>query len=182
MNPLATASWGVSNGVAQFRVASGGTSLSDIQFVEGGVTLVQGKPYVLQFDAWSSQPTYIGVQLAQSVPPYLDYSQLPPPFLTPNPAHFRYVFTMQQPSDFSADVLFELGAATGNVSLSNISLFTPAVGDLNQDGQVDFPDLSILTGNWLEQQPGLPGDLNQDGKVDFNDFVILGQNWSGNGP
>lgn len=172
------AAWDTSSSGAEVSIVDGGASLTAVQVAQSSLALVQGRQYVLQFDAWSDQPRYIGVELAQSALPFTDYSQISPPFLTPNLAHYRYRFAMQQPSDFSANLLFNLGGSSGNVYLANITLFNPPVGDLNLDGRVDFLDLSILTGNWLQQQSGLPGDLNGDGKVDFNDFGILGQNWS----
>ena len=89
---------------------------------------------------------------------------------------------MQQPSDFSATLLFNLGASTADVYLDNISLFHPSPGDLNLDGRVDFLDLGILGGSWLKQQTGLPADLDANGQVDFNDFGILGGAWSIGGP
>jgi len=86
---------------------------------------------------------------------------------------------MKQPSDFSDNLIFNLGASAAYVYLDNISLFNPPVGDLNLDGHVDFLDLGIYGGNWLKQQSGLPGDLDGNNKVDFTDFGILGENWSG---
>jgi len=178
----ANATWSIGNGVSEFYITNGGTRLADIQLFQGGETLILGRQYVLEFDAWSSQTRYMEVQLAQAVPPFTDYSHITPPFLTPNRTHYRYVFTMQQPSDFSATLLFNLGASTADVYLGNMFLFNPPVGDLNLDGQVNFLDLGILTKNWLKQGSGLPGDLNGDGKVDFTDLGILGANWTPGGP
>jgi hypothetical protein len=133
---------------------------------------------VLEFDAWSSQPRYIDVHLAQRVSPFINYSQPTATFLTPNRAHFRYPFTMRQPSDSSASLVFNLGASTADVYLDNVSLFSPAAGDLNQDGKVYLSDLSIFVGGWLKQQNGLAGDIDLNGKVDFNDFNLLGGTWA----
>ena len=178
----ASATWGTGNATGQFHISNGGSSLANVQLVQTGKSLIQGKQYVLQFDAWSSQARYIQVELAQSLSPFADYSRITPLFLTPNPAHYRFTFTMQQPSDFSANLLFNMGSANGDVFLENVSLFNPPVGDLNLDGRVDTADLQVLVRNWLKQQSGLPGDLNGDAKVDFTDLSILGQNWSSSSP
>ena len=85
---------------------------------------------------------------------------------------------MAAPTDSSADLIFNLGGATADVNLANISLVIPAAGDLNLDGNVNYTDLNIFVGNWLKQQTGLTGDFNGDGKVDFTDFQMLGQYWS----
>jgi len=179
LSGTAVAAWRIESGASHFDITNGGTTLADIQLLQAGKALVQGKKYVFEFDAWSDQTRYIDVKVAQNIPPFTDYSRIPSPFLNPNRTHYRYLFTMQQPSDFSANLIFNLGASAADVYLDNISLFNPPVGDLNLDGHVDFLDLGIYGGNWLKQQSGLPGDLDGNNKVDFTDFGILGENWSG---
>jgi hypothetical protein len=149
---------------------------------QSGKALILGAKYVLDFDAWSTETRYILVELAESVYPFIDYSQLASSFLTPNRTHYRYIFVMQQPSDYSATLLFNLGASTADVYLANISLFNPPTGDLNLDGRVDFLDLGIFAANWLSQLSGVSADLDENGKVDFNDFNLLGANWGVGSP
>jgi hypothetical protein len=165
------------NGTAHFYITAGGSSLSDIQLAQSGMGLILEHRYVLQFDAWSDQSGYIQPEVGQSVSPFVDYSGLAAAFLTPIPTHFRDTFTMQHPSDFSAKLLFKLGGSLGDVYLANISLFSPVPADLNQDGQVDELDLTILCGQWLKQQNGLKGDLDSNGRIDFNDINLLGRSW-----
>jgi arylsulfotransferase ASST/carbohydrate binding protein with CBM4/9 domain len=178
----AGAAWAIENGASHFYITNGGTTLASIQLVQPGMSLIQGNQYVLEFDAWSSQSRYIDVELVQGGYPFNQYSAISSPFLTPNHSHYRYVVTMRQPSDLSANLLFNLGASTADVYLDNISLFNPPVGDLNLDGRVNFLDLGIFGSSWLKQQTGLPADLDGNGKVDFNDFGILGGNWATGGP
>jgi hypothetical protein len=178
----ASATWAIEEAGSHFVISSGGTTPASIQLVQSNLTLIQSYQYVLEFDAWSDSTRYLEVELAQGVTPLAVYTQINPPFLTPNKTHYRYVFTMQQPTDFAAKLVFSLGASTTAVYLENIVLYNAPLGDLNLDGRVDFLDLSILVGGWLKQQAGLPGDLNKDGKVDFNDFSIFGQNWGLGGP
>ncbi len=178
----AAAAWSIQNGVSHISITNGGTSLDDIQLLQGGKPLLVGNQYVLDFDAWAANSRYIDVNVVQNGEPYFNYSGIPPPFLTPNRAHFHYVFTMERPSDFSANLRFNFGTSIGDVYLANVRLFHPAAGDLNLDARVDLFDLNIFTANWLKQGTGLPGDLNRDGKVDFTDFGILGANWGTGGP
>jgi hypothetical protein len=182
VNSPGSAAVAIENGASHFYITNGGTTLSSIQLLQPFQVLIQGNTYVLEFDAWSSQSRYIGVELAQGSAPFLPYSAIFSAFLTPNRTHYRYNVSMQQPSDYSANLLFNLGGSTSDVYLDNISLFNPAAGDLNLDGQVNFLDLQIFVGDWLRQQSGLPEDLDGNGKVDFNDFGILGGNWSPGGP
>jgi len=179
LSGTATAGWRIESGVGHFDITNGGTTTASVQLLQPGKTLIQGKKYVLEFDAWSDQTRYIEVKLAQAVSPFTDYSRITSPFLTPTHAHYRYVFTMQQPSDFSANLLFNLGSSAADVFLDNISLFNPPVGDLNLDGRLNLLDLGIFGGSWLKQQSGLPADLDGNNKVDFTDFGILGESWSG---
>jgi hypothetical protein len=173
----ASASWAIESGASHFYVTNGGTTVASVQLLQSGFALVQNRKYVFEFDAWASQPRYIDVKLAQSASPFTDYSKITTPFLTPTKAHFRYVFTMTSPSDFSANMLFNLGSAPVAVYLDNISLYNPPVGDLNQDSKVDYLDLGIFSSSWMKQQGGLPADLDGSFQVDFKDFSIFGENW-----
>ena len=53
-----------------------------------------------------------------------------------------------------------------------------AIGDINEDGEVDIADLKILCQYWLEPvAPAQNGDLTGDGLVDLEDFTLFSQNW-----
>jgi hypothetical protein len=177
VSSTASASWAIESGASHFYITNGGTTVASVQLLQSGFALVQNRKYVFEFDAWASQPRYIDVKLAQSASPFTDYSKITTPFLTPTRAHFRYVFTMTSPSDFSANMLFNLGSAPVAVYLDNISLYNPPVGDLNQDSKVDYLDLGIFSSSWMKQQGGLPADLDGSFQVDFKDFSIFGENW-----
>jgi hypothetical protein len=140
--------------------------------------LIQGNKYVFEFDAWSDTPRYIEAKVGQDVSPYANYSRVANSYLTPNRTHYRYVFTMQQASDFSCRVVFNVGASTTDLNLDNVSLFNAPPGDFNLDGRLDLYDLSVMTADWLKQQTNLAPDLDANGEVDFKDFSILGENWS----
>ena len=176
VNNGALAGWTVTNGAADISITNSGSTLSAIQLLQPGKVLIQGTQYVLEFDGWSTQSRYIGVQLSQNASPFTVYSAWSSSFLTPNLSHYRYVFTMQASSDSAANLVFNLGAAAGDVFLDNIKLFSPPVGDLNKDGRVDLLDLSAFVGDWLKTTNS-PADLDGNGKVDFMDFNILGNNW-----
>jgi hypothetical protein len=51
------------------------------------------------------------------------------------------------------------------------------LGDINDDGYVDGPDLLILLGQWGECPQGCTADLNCDGVVDGADLLILLSEW-----
>jgi hypothetical protein len=178
----ATAAWAIESGVSHFYITNGGSSLPSVQLLQTNKAIIQGKKYVLDFDAWADAPRYIDVKVVQAASPFTDYSHITSPFITPTHNHYRYIFTMTQASDFSANLVFNLGASSIGVYLDNISLFNPPVGDFNMDTRVDYFDLSAFGAAWLKQINGLPADLDGNNKVDFKDFGIFGENWSGGIP
>jgi hypothetical protein len=175
----AAAGWSITNGVSFFDITNGGSSTASVQLRQAGLPLIQGQKYVLEFDAWTQGPRYIQAQVQQDVSPYANYSTIAYSYLTPTPTHYRYGFTMQRASDFTARLVFNLGTSVYDVFLDNVSLFAPLPGDFNLDGRVDLQDLAVMAGQWLKRQANLVSDVDGDGKVDFKDFWIFGENWSG---
>jgi hypothetical protein len=49
--------------------------------------------------------------------------------------------------------------------------------DLNQDCNVSMPDLEMLVGQWLAEDPDEEYDLYPDGTVDFRDFAFFAEYW-----
>jgi hypothetical protein len=169
----ASAVWNIEDGVSHFDITSGGTVLPDVQLRQAGIRLVRGKQYVFEFDAWSELPRIIEAKVGQDESPWTNYSKIGYSSITPNPTHFRYPFTMQDASDYSARVVFNMGTSPFDVYVDNISLITVLPGDFDFDGCVRFDDLAVLTAEWLKEQSGLTTDLQDNGKVDFNDFAIF---------
>ncbi len=117
-----SATWAVANQLATITIANGGTYATDIQLQQTGFRIIQGFQYLLSFDAWAARPRYIQAEVGQATAPYLNYSSLAATALTPIHTHYQYSFTMTQPSDFNANLMFNLGASTAGVTVSNISL------------------------------------------------------------
>ncbi len=72
---------------------------------------------------------------------------------------------------------------TGTVYFDDISLYPPRcvpeygpVGDVSGDCVVDFKDLEIMSGEWL-QSGEVAADVSEDGKVDFQDYAMLANDW-----
>ncbi|MFB0552213.1 MAG: hypothetical protein ACETWQ_02760, partial [Phycisphaerae bacterium] len=54
---------------------------------------------------------------------------------------------------------------------------TLSQADLNSDCVVDFRDLKIIAGDWLDSGLDLDADLNADSMVDFADYAVLADQW-----
>jgi len=65
--------------------------------------------------------------------------------------------------------------ATDTVMIAVDEPFCP-VGDLNGDCRVDWQDLQIFAGRWLDDS-GCSADLNGDAVVNAMDFSLLSENW-----
>ena len=174
----ASASWSIVSGAAQIHNASPGILLTNIQLRQAGLELLQGYTYALQFDAWSSVRRGIEVRLGQNQFPWNTY-YVASPTLSTSMRHLTYSFVMQGTSDLNARLMFNVGAASADIYLDNISLFSVPRGDLNLDARVDLLDLQMMTRDWLKASSGLSTDLDGNGKIDFKDFGILGDDWSG---
>jgi hypothetical protein len=72
----------------------------------------------------------------------------------------------------------------GSLYFDDIRLYPPRcfpdliklAGDFDNNCIVDYPDLAILTGQWLGGT-GLTADLNADSSVDFKDYALLADMW-----
>jgi hypothetical protein len=177
----ATAGWRIASGAAFIDITNGGTQLADVHLRQAGLKLLQGREYVLEFDAWAPQTRAPEVRLGQDQSPWTSY-KIATPSLTPAQQHFTYPFVMTNATDLNARLTFNLGASPRDVYLDNASLWLVAVGDFNRDRRVDYQDLAVFTSQWLRQGAGLTADLNGDGKVDFKDYAILAEHWSGGAP
>ncbi|UCG59610.1 MAG: hypothetical protein JSU70_08850 [Phycisphaerales bacterium] len=52
------------------------------------------------------------------------------------------------------------------------AFFYDLKADLNDDGEVNFYDLEIMTVDWVAPEGPFPADLDGDGDVDFEDYAI----------
>jgi hypothetical protein len=75
---------------------------------------------------------------------------------------------------------------TGDLFIDDIRLYRPrcvpdeltlSAADLNSDCVVDYLDVEIMTGDWLNSAAGLAGDLDADDDVDFADYAALADAW-----
>jgi hypothetical protein len=70
-----------------------------------------------------------------------------------------------------------MGAFGGTAEASMPPYDWAILGDLTNDGIVNFADLAHQAENWLSSGNEWPGDLDRNGVVDFADLALLVQDW-----
>jgi len=56
LSGTATAGWRIESGVGHFDITNGGTTTASVQLLQLAKSVIQGKKYALEFDAWSTKP------------------------------------------------------------------------------------------------------------------------------
>jgi parallel beta-helix repeat protein len=81
------------------------------------------------------------------------------------------------PNDFGQNLRINMGAYGGTAKASLPPYDWALLGDLTNDGIVDFEDFAYQAEDWRQSQSEQPGDLNRNGLIDFADLFLLTENW-----
>lgn len=71
-----------------------------------------------------------------------------------------------------------MGAYGGTAEASKSPANWALLADLTNDHKMDFNDLGVFVGHWLESGEHIPSDLDRNQTVDFSDFGIFADQWS----
>lgn len=134
------------SGELHIQISNGGTDFRHIQVSYPYIQLIQGEIYVFEFDACADQNRAIEANLVQVQSPYMNYSMKNYTELTSDLVHISWTFTMQEPSDYSAAIKFNLGYENHDVYIDNVSL-KKVVSSL-EDNQVPVPEEFALHNNY----------------------------------
>jgi len=110
-----------SNNEAKLNVTKIGSNPWEPQLVQNGITLVEGMNYKVTFEASASAARKIGLVIQMAGGDYTTYFEKEID-LTTTKQPFTYEFKMKSPSDESGRIGFNFGQATGNITLSKITL------------------------------------------------------------
>lgn len=80
-------------------------------------------------------------------------------------------------NDYATNIRINMGAYGGTHQASLAPYDWSLLADINNDGVVDFEDISLIAQAWLGQQQLNPGDLNRDEAVNLEDYALLGLIW-----
>jgi hypothetical protein len=118
----AAATGGTQNSVFVFFISNGGTEIWNVQLYQQDLTLIEGRTYTFEFDAWASSPRVIEAKVGKASDPFTNYSQIGMTYITQEKSRYRYSFTMEQPTDQDCRVVINCGLDAADVYLDNISL------------------------------------------------------------
>ncbi len=94
-----------------------------VQLVHANIPLEQGKSYSLSFRAKADSPRAISSSIIENQSPYTDYSQGAHEFaLTAEYQEFSYEFSMEESSDPTALLTFDLGSDNPSVTIDDVIL------------------------------------------------------------
>jgi hypothetical protein len=136
----------VSSNRATINISNVGTNVWEPQLVQQGISLVQGRNYRLTFDASAVSPRVISAMLQQSSGDYTTYTAQNID-LTATQQSFTLNFTMTAASDPNAQLAFNFGQSTANVTISNVRLAdvtgTTSVHGINTARRNVFPLITV---------------------------------------
>jgi len=78
---------------------------------------------------------------------------------------------------YSRNIRIDMGAFGGTAEASIPPHKWAILGDLTNDGTVDFADLAPLAENWLNSGSDQPIDLDRNRIIDMIDFASLAEDW-----
>ncbi|GAH13907.1 unnamed protein product, partial [marine sediment metagenome] len=80
-------------------------------------------------------------------------------------------------NEWGENLRINMGAYGGTAQASMPPYGWALLGDLSNDGIIDYVDLGGQVKDWLTTASQQPGDLNRDGIVNMADFALLAQDW-----
>ena len=126
----------VNNGEYNIYLFLGGTDYDHVQLIQTDIQLIQGKPYLLEFDGWADDNRIIEVKLEKSLSPYDNYNKIGYIYLTSGLNHFSFEFEMEHISDLNARLVFNCGNSIDNVYIDNVSLREIVTSDIPVENDI----------------------------------------------
>jgi hypothetical protein len=77
----------------------------------------------------------------------------------------------------SENIRINMGAYGETAKASIAPLGWALLSDLDNSGSVEFGDLVVMAGVWLETGQNLPADISRDGTVSMGDLLRLSRDW-----
>ncbi len=143
LNTQSTASGNIqrSNGALEVTITSSGTSGWHVQLVKGNLTLENGKKYRYTFKAKAESSRSLTSYIGKNSDPWTAYSGYNGATLTDTFSVYTVVFDMQNNTDNSSRMVFDLGTSDVDVIITDIKLeeivwVPPTKAELPQDMKI----------------------------------------------
>ncbi|MDO5575597.1 MAG: carbohydrate binding domain-containing protein, partial [Fibrobacter sp.] len=118
-----TATGTVTNGEYSAAVSEKGTENYSVQLIQSGLILKRDKYYKVSFSAHASVNRPLEVNVEMNDDPWTSYLAAPNEFdLTTSKEPYSFTFKMENPTDSTGRLSFNMGGATGTVFLDDISI------------------------------------------------------------
>ncbi len=128
----------------KISVIKGGESMADIQLYQENISLLQGKDYLFEFDAYANSKRAINAKVESVSSPHINYGKIGNTALGTRLTHYKFPFHMSHPTNLDARVVFNGGGDKGQIYIDNVSLTYAAtqVGDEFVNINFQPPDVS----------------------------------------
>jgi len=84
--------------------------------------LIEGREYLFEFDARAIEDRIIEADIKKLSEPYTNFSKIGYTLLKTSESHFAHTFTMEEPNEFSAAIVFNAGNSEHDIYIDNVSL------------------------------------------------------------
>jgi hypothetical protein len=143
----------------RFNILNGGSNPWDIQLWQADIPLIQDQSYILEMDARADSARIIEINMSQNAEPWNNYSRTGAIYLTDQYKHFRFSFTMEDPTDLRARMLINGGGSdvnfeVKNISLTELDLSVVEKGEYNPGSLICYPNpssRSMTISFWLDR-------------------------------
>ncbi len=172
----ADAVFNVQDGVCEILVDDPGNKLENIQLSQGDLVVVQNREYEFSFDIQASDEVYIYAKVTDESGK-LNYSFTDFIQATPRQEHHVYPFTMLNPSDFNAKVVFRCGNINADILLDNIRLEEITESDVsgNTPQLNNESVLDRIYPNPFNHETNIQFQLEETGSVQISLYNVQGQ-------
>jgi len=130
----AVSQWEIdSTGTLHFQITNGGSDFTHVQVYYPNLQLIEGREYLFEFDAYAVEDRVIEADIKKLSIPYTNYSKIGYTLLNTSKSHFSQPFTMDDPTEFSAAIVFNAGNSEDDIYIDNVSLKELVTGINDKD-------------------------------------------------
>jgi hypothetical protein len=130
----ALAQWEIdSTETLQCQITNGGTDFSHVRVVYPNLQLIEGREYLFEYDAHVVEDRVIEADIKKLTSPYTNYSKIGYTLISKSNTHYTQTFTMEDMTEFSAAIVFNIGNSEQDISIDNVSLKEVVTGIYKKD-------------------------------------------------